>query len=142
MLSYVPILFMLKEVTAKPQKNVDPFPKHLLSVADTYAIVMPPISESLKRSRKVPLGLSLRMRCRCCFPMKPNINLVDQRTETLSENRANGRVCPAQANVSPFAPVVLQMLLGELHHSLEPLPECEGPPGKNFLRGQQSTVRS
>ena len=34
----------------------------LLSVVDTYAMVMPPISESLKRSRNVPLGLSLRIR--------------------------------------------------------------------------------
>lgn len=41
-------------------------------------MVMPPISESLKRSKNVPLGLSLRIRCRCCFPMKPNISLVEQ----------------------------------------------------------------
>lgn len=35
------------------------------------------------------------------------------------------------------------MLLGELHHSLEPLPEGEGPTGENLLQGlQKHTVRS
>lgn len=122
--------------------QLNPPQKHLLSVADTYAIVMPPISESLKRSRNVPLGLSLRMRCRCCFPMKPNINLADGISETLGEHGSGGRVRHAAAIASPFAPVVLQMLLGELHHSLEPLPEREGPTRENFLQGLQSTVKS
>lgn len=47
---------------------------------------------------------------------------------------------PAEATASPFAPVVLQMLLGELHHSLEPLPEREGPTRENFLQCLQNTV--
>lgn len=73
--------------------------------------------------------------------MKPNISLADQISEILSEHGAGGRVRPAEAIASPFAPVVLQMLLGELHYSLEPLPECEGPTRENFLQGLQSTVR-
>lgn len=42
----------------------------------TWAMVMPPISESLKRRRKVPSGSLRRRLVTYCLLMKPMINLA------------------------------------------------------------------
>lgn len=47
----------------------------LLGFSATQAMVMPPISESLNRSRKVPLGLDISMSCACCLFTKPRMAL-------------------------------------------------------------------
>lgn len=39
------------------------------------AMVMPPISESLKRRRKVPSGLLMSRSCACCLLTKPRMAL-------------------------------------------------------------------
>lgn len=39
------------------------------------AMVMPPISESLNRSRKVPSGLLMSRSCACCLLTKPKMAL-------------------------------------------------------------------
>lgn len=53
----------------------------LLGFSATQAMVMPPISESLNRSRKVPLGLDISMSCACCLFTKPRMAL---RTHTVT----------------------------------------------------------
>lgn len=40
-----------------------------------HAMVMPPISESLNRSRKVPSGLLMSRSCACCLLTKPRMAL-------------------------------------------------------------------
>lgn len=52
-----------------------------------HAMVMPPISESLKRSRKVPSGLLMRRSCACCLLTKPRM--------ALCRARASGGRCSA-----------------------------------------------
>lgn len=52
-----------------------------------HAMVMPPISESLKRSRKVPSGLLMRRSCACCLLTKPRM--------ALCRARASGGRCGA-----------------------------------------------
>lgn len=47
----------------------------LFGFSATQAMVMPPISESLKRNRKVPLGLDISMSWACCLFTKPRIAL-------------------------------------------------------------------
>lgn len=47
----------------------------MLGFSATQAIVIPPISESLKRRRKVPLGLDISMSWACCLFTKPNMAL-------------------------------------------------------------------
>lgn len=47
----------------------------LLGFSATQAMVIPPISESLKRSRKVPFGLDSSMSWACCLFRKPKIAL-------------------------------------------------------------------
>ena len=50
----------------------------LLGFSATQAMVMPPISESLKRSRKVPLGLDSSMSWACCLFTKPMMALREE----------------------------------------------------------------
>lgn len=47
----------------------------LLGFSATQAIVIPPISESLKRRRKVPLGFDISMSWACCLFTKPKMAL-------------------------------------------------------------------
>lgn len=47
----------------------------LLGFSATQAIVIPPISESLKRNKKVPLGLDMSMSWACCLLTKPSMAL-------------------------------------------------------------------
>ncbi len=61
----------------------------LLGFSATQAMVMPPISESLKRNRKVPLGLDISMSWACCLFTKPRIALrhTNAWTQTLNHKR-------------------------------------------------------
>lgn len=52
----------------------------LLGFSATQAMVIPPISESLKRSRKVPFGLDSSMSWACCLFRKPKIALEKPHT--------------------------------------------------------------
>ena len=54
----------------------------LLGFSATQAIVIPPISESLKRSRKVPFGLDISISWACCLFTKPRIALSNTKTHT------------------------------------------------------------
>lgn len=53
----------------------------LFGFSATQAIVIPPISESLKRRRKVPLGLDISMSWACCLFTKPNMALKKQQSD-------------------------------------------------------------
>lgn len=55
-------------------------------------MVMPPISESLKRSRKVPSGLLMSRSWACCLFTKPRIALDQSQKQrvTMSERKTYG----------------------------------------------------
>lgn len=114
----------------------------LLGFSATQAIVMPPISESLKRSRKVPFGLDISMSCACCLFTNPRIalKLHPEVCQTTQEKKKSFKLMMAVKNrlimlhfrkhlvnhsSLPIIPVRLQMFLHEFYHSIKPLPKSE-----------------
>lgn len=100
------------------------------------AMVMPPISESLNRSRKVPSGLLISRSCACCLLTKPRMALEHREGgEGLAVRGKGGCAVPAVMGrrLSPVVPVRLKMLLQHLHDPVEPLPEGVIPPWQVFL---------
>lgn len=101
-------------------------------------MVTPPISESLNRSKNVPLGLSFRIRCRCCFPMNPNMTLVDKTIANACKCHRLSVLWLFRRLCSPCAPVGSQVFLSQLHRSLKPHPERELSTGQRVLRERES----
>lgn len=93
-------------------------------------MVMPPISESLNRSRKVPSGLLMSRSCACCLLTKPRMALGRVGVSGLGGQGAGQH---GVGRLLPVVPVRLQMLLQHLHDPVKPLPEGVIPPRQVFL---------
>lgn len=105
------------------------------------AMVMPPISESLKRSRKVPSGLLMSRSWACCLFTKPRMALG---ARNIRCHRWACSRCPKPApsqpparHSSPVVPMGLVMLLQHLHDPVKPLPEGVVPARQVLLRTPQ-----
>lgn len=65
----------------------------LFGFSATQAIVIPPISESLKRRRKVPLGFDISMSWACCLFTKPKMALKKRREMCREEEKGWKLLC-------------------------------------------------
>lgn len=106
------------------------------------AMVMPPISESLKRNKKVPSGLLMSRSWACCLFTKPRMALG---TWNIQCHYRASISCPQSPwppkprappfpDSSPVIPMGLVMLLQHLHDPIEPLPEGVVPARQVLLR--------
>lgn len=100
---------------------------------------MPPISESLKRNKKVPSGLLMSRSWACCLFTKPRMALGAwsiQRHCWAGSHCPLGP-CPSHCRAHCFSPVIpmgLVMLLQHLHDPIKPLPEGVVPARQVLLR--------
>lgn len=103
------------------------------------AMVMPPISESLKRNKKVPSGLLMSRSWACCLFTKPRMALGARsiRRHCRAGSHCPLGPCPSHCRAHCFSPVIpmgLVMLLQHLHDPIEPLPEGIVPARQVLLR--------
>lgn len=103
---------------------------------------MPPISESLKRNKKVPSGLLMSRSWACCLFTKPRMALGarSRRCHCWASSHCPLSPCPPNPHgphSSPIIPMGLVMLLQHLHDPIEPLPEGVVPARQVFLRAPQ-----
>ena len=99
------------------------------------AMVMPPISESLKRNKKVPSGLLMSRSWACCLFTKPRMALGARSTQSLLGHQTlSPEPLTSHPRASPVIPMGLVMFLQHLHDPIEPLPEGVVPAGQVLLR--------
>lgn len=107
------------------------------------AMVMPPISESLKRSKKVPSGLLMSRSWACCLFTKPRMALGAWNVQCHRWASSHCPLSPRPPNPharrsSPVIPMGLVMLLQHLHDPVKPLPEGIVPARQVLLRTQET----
>lgn len=103
------------------------------------AMVMPPISESLKRNKKVPSGLLMSRSWACCLFTKPRMALGARNIQCHRWASSHCPLSPCPPNpparhASPVIPMGLVMLLQHLHDPVKPLPEGIVPARQVLLR--------
>lgn len=103
------------------------------------AMVMPPISESLKRNKKVPSGLLMSRSWACCLFTKPRMALRARSIQCHCWASSQCPLSPYPPNPrahcsSPIIPMGLVMLLQHLHDTVKPLPEGVVPARQVLLR--------
>lgn len=100
---------------------------------------MPPISESLKRNKKVPSGLLMSRSWACCLFTKPRMALGAWSIECHYQSSISCALSPwpptpGAPHSSPVIPMGLVMLLQHLHDPIKPLPEGVVPAQQVLLR--------
>lgn len=99
-------------------------------------MVMPPISESLKRNKKVPSGLLMSRSWACCLFTKPRMALGASSIQChcWQQPLSPEPMTSQTPFLSPVIPMGLVMFLQHLHDPIEPLPEGVVPAWQVLLR--------
>ena len=78
---------MLKSLAVKGDRFHTCLSPGLVVSSATHAIVMPPTSESLKRSRKVPFGQDISISCALFLLTKPMMELKERKMNIMTHPR-------------------------------------------------------